>query len=52
MDIPVVGPIFGLGAGVLWRSYETISQISPRNVVLVSMDWVRTKVFGRDISRV
>lgn len=52
MDIPVIGPIFGLGAGVLWRSYETISQISPRNFVLVSTDWVRTKVFGRDISRV
>lgn len=52
MDIPVIGPIFGLSAGLAWKGYETISQISPRNVVLVSVDWLRTKVFGRDISRV
>lgn len=52
MDIPVIGPIFGLSAGLAWKGYETISQISPRNVVLVSIDWLRTKVFGRDISRV
>lgn len=52
MDIPVIGPVFGLSAGLAWKGYETISQISPRNVVLVSIDWLRTKVFGRDISRV
>jgi hypothetical protein len=27
-------------------------QFSFRNLVLVSIDWVRTKAFGRDISRV
>jgi NADH:ubiquinone reductase (non-electrogenic) len=52
MDVPKVGPIFGQGAGLLWKSYETFAQISLRNQVLVFNDWVRTKIFGRDISRV
>lgn len=52
MDVPVVGPLFGATAGLAWRSFETVSQISPRNMVLVSLDWLRTRVFGRDISRV
>lgn len=52
MDVPKVGPIFGWGAGLAWKGFETFSQISLRNQVLVSIDWVRTKVFGRDISRV
>jgi NADH:ubiquinone reductase (non-electrogenic) len=38
--------------GVLWKGFETYSQISLRNILLVSSDWVRTKLFGRDISRV
>lgn len=52
MDIPKVGPIFGTEAGLLWRGYETFAQISLRNQLLVFNDWVRTKLFGRDISRV
>ena len=52
MDVPLFGPLFGNGAGVMWRGFETISQISLRNAVLVSIDWLRTKAFGRDISRV
>lgn len=39
-------------AGVMWKGFETYSQISLRNIFLVSSDWVRTKLFGRDISRV
>lgn len=52
MDIPKVGPIFGTGAGIMWKGYETFAQISLRNQLLVISDWVRTKLFGRDISRV
>lgn len=52
MDVPSVGPITGRTAGLLWKSYESVSQFSFRNVCLVSMDWLRTKIFGRDISRV
>lgn len=52
MDVPVIGPLMGLGAGLAWRGFETFSQISFRNQVLVSLDWARTKLFGRDTSRV
>ena len=33
MDVPAVGPIMGLGAGLVWRGFETWSQISFRNQV-------------------
>jgi len=52
MDVPGVGPIKGFAAGLLWKGFETYSQFSIRNLMLVSIDWLRTKVFGRDISRV
>lgn len=52
MDVPVVGPVMGLFAGLAWRGFETFSQISFRNQMLVATDWARTKVFGRDTSRV
>lgn len=108
MDVPNVGPLMGLTAGLVWRGFETWSQISFRNQVrrqaglcllvcvhlgvmrlpggleavrlpchlavhfletrnlrhtllttprctlqiLVATDWVRTKLFGRDTSRV
>jgi NADH dehydrogenase FAD-containing subunit len=39
-------------AGLMWKGFETYSQISFRNIFLVSLDWIRTKIFGRDISRV
>jgi hypothetical protein len=35
MDVPQIGPIFGAGAGLLWKSYETFAQISLRNQLLV-----------------
>ena len=40
------------GVGVVWKGFETYSQFSLRNKALVAIDWLRTKVFGRDISRV
>ena len=113
MDVPKVGPLMGITAGLVWRGFETWSQISFRNRVrylaaqrgqrmrtrlvawvlptlvaivvhhmlrrrareldphniaypsalhplpkplllqiLVANDWERTKVFGRDTSRV
>jgi NADH:ubiquinone reductase (non-electrogenic) len=52
MDVPFVGALYGPGVGLLWKSFETFSQISMRNKVLVAIDWLRTQAFGRDISRV
>ncbi|GIL56627.1 hypothetical protein Vafri_11967 [Volvox africanus] len=51
-DLPRIGPLTGTGAGFVWKSYETLSQFSFRNQCLVAADWLRTKIFGRDISRV
>lgn len=52
MDVPGLGPLTGFFAGLAWKGFETYSQFSFRNVCLVTIDWVRTKLFGRDISRV
>jgi NADH:ubiquinone reductase (non-electrogenic) len=52
MDVPKVGPLMGITAGLVWRGFETWSQISFRNQILVANDWARTKIFGRDTSRV
>ena len=51
-DIPGFAIVKGIAAGLIWKSFETISQVSPRNVLLVGADMVRTKIFGRDISRI
>ena len=51
-DIPGFAIVKGVAAGLIWKSFETISQVSPRNVLLVAADMVRTKLFGRDISRI
>jgi len=51
-DVPSLGPFTGFTAGLVWKSFETYSQFSFRNQCLVASDWIRTKLFGRDISRV
>eukprot|EP01025_Chloroclados_australasicus_P007534 TRINITY_DN12441_c0_g1_i4.p1 TRINITY_DN12441_c0_g1~~TRINITY_DN12441_c0_g1_i4.p1 ORF type:complete len:608 (-),score=41.02 TRINITY_DN12441_c0_g1_i4:269-2092(-) len=52
LDVPSLGPVFGLGAGLVWKGFETYSQFSFKNKCLVALDWIRSKIFGRDISRV
>ena len=39
----------GLGFG-LWRSIYLLKQTSVKNIVLVTLDWIKVKLFGRDIS--
>lgn len=51
-DIPGFAILRGVFAGLVWKSFETFSQVSFRNQALVAADLVRAKVFGRDISRV
>ncbi|KAH8098037.1 oxidoreductase [Aureococcus anophagefferens] len=41
----------GRAAFGLWRSVYISKQVSPRNRLLVIGDWLRTRVFGRDITR-
>jgi NADH:ubiquinone reductase (non-electrogenic) len=50
-DIPGFTIVKGFAAGIIWKSFETISQVSVRNIFLVASDMIRTKLFGRDISR-
>lgn len=52
LSLPMGGAITGQAGGFVWKGFETFSQISFRNQCLVATDWVRTKVFGRDMSRV
>jgi NADH:ubiquinone reductase (non-electrogenic) len=47
-----VGALVGCEAGLLWHSYETFAQISLRNQAMVAINWVRTKLFGRNISHI
>jgi NADH:ubiquinone reductase (non-electrogenic) len=50
-DIPGFAIVKGVAGGLIWKSFETISQVSIRNIFLVAADMIRTKLFGRDISR-
>jgi NADH:ubiquinone reductase (non-electrogenic) len=50
MQVPGVGAMMGPVTGLLWKGYETMSQFSLRNQMLVAFDWVRSKAFGRDQS--
>ncbi|KAJ7054072.1 NDE2, mitochondrial external NADH dehydrogenase [Mycena amicta] len=53
-DLPVLNGSLAAG-GVLtyyfWRSAYLSTLFSLRNRTLVATDWVRTKIFGRDVSR-
>lgn len=41
----------GVSAFLLWRSVYMVKQVSFRNRVLVLFDWVKSKIFGRDLTR-
>lgn len=49
-DVPVYD-----GAGklpfILWRTVYLVKQVATRNRVLVNFDWLKAKVFGRDITQ-
>jgi NADH dehydrogenase FAD-containing subunit len=47
-------PIFryaGSISYVLWRSVYLVKQVATRNRILVTFDWLKTYLFGRDITR-
>lgn len=41
----------GKGTYVLWRSFYLSEQFSTRTKMLLAIDWVKSKTFGRDVSR-
>ncbi|GAX78639.1 hypothetical protein CEUSTIGMA_g6077.t1 [Chlamydomonas eustigma] len=47
---PVNINLYGSFAFLLWRSVYITKQVSLRNRVLILFDWLKAKVFGRDMS--
>ena len=49
-DLPLFS-YFGSVAFVLWRSVYLVKQVATRNRVLVTFDWLKSALFGRDMTR-
>lgn len=49
-DVPVVSKAGSIGF-LLWRSVYLVKQVATRNRVLVTFDWIKSAIFGRDITR-
>jgi NADH dehydrogenase len=49
-DVPIMSYAGSIGF-VLWRSVYLVKQVATRNRVLVSFDWMKTALFGRDMTR-
>jgi NADH dehydrogenase FAD-containing subunit len=48
-DVPLA-KLAGDGAFLLWRSVYLVKQVSARSRFLVLFDFIKTKIFGRDLS--
>jgi NADH:ubiquinone reductase (non-electrogenic) len=44
-------PLSGHGAAYLWRSFYFTEMFTGRTKTLLAFDWIRTRLYGRDISR-
>jgi len=44
-------PLSGRGAAYLWKSFYFTEMFTGRTKTLLAFDWVRTRLYGRDISR-
>lgn len=49
-DVPILS-YAGSISFVLWRSVYLVKQVATRNRVLVTFDWMKSTLFGRDITR-
>jgi NADH dehydrogenase FAD-containing subunit len=49
-DIPLL-TYAGSVAFMLWRSVYLVKQVATRNRVLVTFDWIKSYLFGRDVTR-
>ena len=49
-DVPIMSYAGSVGF-VLWRSVYLVKQVATRNRVLVTFDWIKTQLFGRDVTR-
>ncbi|CAF5036678.1 unnamed protein product [Rotaria sp. Silwood1] len=51
LDIFNLKPLSGRGAAYLWKSFYFTEMFTGRTKTLLAFDWVRTHLYGRDISR-
>ncbi len=51
LDLFNLKPMSGRGAAYLWKSFYLTEMFTGRTKTLLAFDWVRTHLFGRDISR-
>jgi NADH dehydrogenase FAD-containing subunit len=51
LDVFNIQPISGRSAAYLWKSFYFTEMFTARTKTLLAFDWVRTQLFGRDISR-
>ncbi|CAF1985082.1 unnamed protein product [Rotaria magnacalcarata] len=51
LDIFNLKPLSGRGAAYLWKSFYFTEMFTGRTKTLLAFDWVRTQLYGRDISR-
>jgi NADH dehydrogenase FAD-containing subunit len=49
-DVPILAWA-GSVAFVLWRSVYLVKQVATRNRILVTFDWIKSMLFGRDMTR-
>ena len=51
LDLFNLKPLSGRGAAYLWKSFYFTEMFTGRTKTLLAFDWLRTQVYGRDISR-
>ncbi|CAF3833632.1 unnamed protein product, partial [Rotaria sordida] len=51
LDLFNLKPLSGRGAAYLWKSFYFTEMFSGRTKTLLAFDWIRTQLYGRDISR-
>eukprot|EP00811_Abedinium_folium_P032813 NODE_5828_length_1730_cov_17.812227.p3 GENE.NODE_5828_length_1730_cov_17.812227~~NODE_5828_length_1730_cov_17.812227.p3 ORF type:complete len:173 (-),score=70.31 NODE_5828_length_1730_cov_17.812227:664-1182(-) len=49
--VPIIGKFTGRLGFFAWRSTYWFMQLSMRNRFMLATDWVRTMIFGRDLTR-
>ena len=51
LDFFNLKPLSGRGAAYLWKSFYFTEMFTGRTKTLLAFDWLRTRCYGRDISR-
>lgn len=52
LQFPVIGSFKGLGAMYLWKAAYFNESVTVRTKCLILFDWIKSRLFGRDTSRI